>query len=138
MAVPPSAALEVSEFLAEEVSKILDVPPPERDGPWAYEACRLSREMHLAVWQSCPEPQYVRDRVIALLHRLLDALRALASKPPQVFGMYDQYVADFASNVEERIQNLMNYVEGRPSAFAPEAKLHDPVGEEHNSQDGRG
>jgi len=119
----------VLKMLLRELHELLETAPDKQGGEWGYSACGLSRRIHVKVWESRSDPGYVRDEVIPCLQRLRGGLSKLAQLPPDKMGSLASLVPVFGQNVDMRIWNLRNYIEGKSSAFEPGDPLTIPAGQ---------
>jgi len=109
----------------------LRTPVALRDGWWALGRCHDSREVHLVVWQSRPDPKQVLEEVIPLLSETRAAVVALEEMAERKqLGEFGGQIGDVADNIASRIRNLEAYVGGRPSVFAPRSEAHDETADE--------
>lgn len=122
VAFQKGAIMEVEKILREMLS-LLEVLECERDMKWAQSVCSASRMMHIEVWSISPSIEEVEKRVIPVLEQAKRSLRHLAHDPQAYDG---EVIYSYAENVGARIENLMNYVRGRPSDFAPMDRLSEP------------
>ena len=56
---------------------------------------------------------------------------------PQRDGPVGKYTERFTHNIGRRIDNLGNYIANRPSDFAPDSVIDDPVNAERELTPGR-
>jgi len=107
--------------LLDHFASVVNAASGAPDAGWTYCACMISRDIHVAVWETRPDFEYVRRRVIPLLGA---AERAVRKASP--VGHCKDLIPDFADNIAARLGNIENnYLAGKPSAFAPEDRLKD-------------
>jgi hypothetical protein len=82
-----------------------------KDGPWAYEACKLSREIIEDVLEYYPSTEYVEREIISLLKKFVKPIEAMKIKPDDSFV---NYTSGFLKNINWRISKLEKYVAGLP------------------------
>lgn len=109
------------EHTVEELESSMNTIPDKRDPDWPHMWCRLSRLIHIAIWDECPEPKYTQ-KIIEILTEVTNQLCALDTRG------YDQdekqRIKRHLRNIKLRIKNLKdNYTQGKPSDFAPDDKL---------------
>jgi hypothetical protein len=100
----------------------MNTPPQMRNGEWAHERCADSRKLHEAIWETRPDPEFVRDEVIPFLRDVMSAVLAVPRK-----GRYRTHIAKFARNIGLRARNLCNFVDGKPSDFVPSSMLEAKI-----------
>ena len=108
------------ELRVAQLESALETNVSLRDSSWAYDRCGDTREIHEDVWERRPPRRYVKKKVIPLFKRTDRAVSTVRRAGP-----YVDYIEGFSRNTKARIRNLNNYVEGKPSDFAPDAKLED-------------
>lgn len=89
---------------------LLEVAPEQRDGLWAYELCKLSRECLEDVLECCAPPEYVRKKVLSLLAPFPDLVREVKQKGQA--GSFTKYIEGFEKNIKGRLSKLEKYVAG--------------------------
>jgi hypothetical protein len=104
-----------SRLMVPAIDSLLENSTSRRDGQWAYQACCLSRELHVSVWAERPPQEHVSAVMIPLLERLMAAVKTVPQE-----GEYAEHIRFFARNIGQRIENLGNYANGRPCAFPPD------------------
>jgi hypothetical protein len=101
------------ESLAEQGRALVEVLPAERDGLWAYNACKLSRRILEEVEERWPPARYVSEEILEPLFRDLPAKVEEVAKAGRA-GDWAQYVPHFADNIRDRIAKLEKYVRNPP------------------------
>lgn len=110
-------------LILKRTESLLTVPKRKRDFRWAHEVCTMSRFIHLNVWTSCAEDEYVKRQVLPLLKKAAHELEAIRKAGGQD---NDTKIALLATrrNVEARIRNLQtNFLAGKLSDFMPEDRI---------------
>ena len=85
----------------------------KRDGLWAYEVRKLSRELREDVVECCPHPEYVQGTIVPLL-QLLPGLIAEVLRDGRVEPFSPDDLRAFSKNIEERVAALLAYADGVP------------------------
>lgn len=93
----------------------LALPCEQRNEDWGHDVCQISRHIHESVWEYRPKREFVRDEVIPLLAEAMQAVLGAKINDKQA----KELVKANAGNIDSRIRNLRNYVDGKPSSFAP-------------------
>lgn len=92
---------------------------------WAYDLCSTSRDLHDDVWADCFRLEVVEKQVLHLLQNALDALAGM--QPGSVVDYDPDLVNSYIANIQDRIRNIKNYVNGDPPDFRPGDKLRQLV-----------
>ena len=104
-----SCVAEMKDLLSSEIHNLNS----------AHQVCTASRMIHIGVWVECPSKEYVTNTVLPLLKKAEESLVALGEDVLE--GDERRKVARYANNDRARFRNIKeNYLEGKPSAFAPD------------------
>ena len=112
------------ENLSQDVFEtILNTLPEGRNPDWPHILCRISRLIHIAVWDEGTD-FISTQKVIGLLNKAKDQMCAFDT------SVYDEdeqkRIKKHIRNVTWRIKNIEdNYMQGKLSDFAPDDKLDD-------------
>lgn len=109
------------------LDRLLRVPVQERKMAWAHDICTASRFVHVEVWSSSCENEFVEDKVIPLLSKAQAVLNAMLETDDSDTAMREALQLTIR-NIGYRIENLCgNYLKGMPSVFRPDPKLSEPA-----------
>ena len=110
------------ELSLARLSSGLDTPAEDRRFEWAQERCIFSRYVHKNVWKFRPDKKRVEEEIIPLLYRTKEAVITMCLN-----GFSEEEkrkLVKYARNISVRIINIEeNYLNDRPSDFAPDALL---------------
>lgn len=95
------------EQSVRQLKTILDVPPDDRDGFWAYKGCKLSREVIEDILELCPDAQEVKTEIVPLLQEVADSVEQIEKK--DMGGSFTAYLPEFHENILDRIAKLNKY-----------------------------
>lgn len=100
-------------LLIEQGMAMRMVPLTERDGVWAYKACALSRLILRQVEEIWPPTDYVEREI---LEAFLCDFPAMVTEVGEAgyAGDWADYLPCFASNINDRVVKLKEYVKNPP------------------------
>ncbi len=101
----------------------LELPPDRRGMTWASRRCVYSRFVHKNIWEARPEKEKVRQ-IVDLLRETQNAVirKCFQETNPEA----KEKLVMYARNIGLRIINLEeNYLQDRPSDFAPDDRLKE-------------
>ena len=109
------------------LDRLLRVPAQERKMAWAHDICTASRLVHVEVWSSSCENEFVEHKVIPLLSKAQAVLNAMRETDDSDTAKKEALQFTIR-NIGYRIENLRgNYLKGMPPVFRPDPKLSEPV-----------
>ena len=98
------------ELCISRSKTFLEVHLEQRDGLWAYELCKLSREILEDILECCAPPEYVRKEILPLLSRFPDLIQEVKQKGQA--DSFSKYIDGFEENIKKRLSELQKYVQG--------------------------
>ena len=101
------------ESLVEQ-GKIMHASPlVQKDGLWAYNACKLSRLILRQVEETWPSTDYVKNDILdAFLRDFPETISKIGEADRG--GDWAKYFPDFTKNIRERLIKLDKYVKEPP------------------------
>lgn len=101
------------ELLVEQGKAMRMKEPASRDGVWAYNACRLSRQVIGQVEEEWPPADYVEREILKAFLRDFPAMVTEVKEAGRA-GDWANYLPHFASNIRGRVVKLEKYVQNPP------------------------